>query len=63
MSDTIETKFTDKRTVERYIRSGQVDEKAWEKHLKSLPDLTEKAVKVESSLGDIDEDEGDDGEE
>lgn len=63
MSDTIDPKFTDKRTVERYMKSGQVEEKAWEKHIKGLPDLSDKAVKVESSLNDVDDDEGDDGEE
>jgi hypothetical protein len=50
MSDTIETRYTDKRTAERFIRTGLLDEKAWEKHLKSLPDVADKAVPVESSM-------------
>ena len=38
----------DKRTLERYIRQGQIDEKAWEKHVKALPDLADKAEKVQA---------------
>lgn len=58
MSDTIETKYSDKRTVERYIRMGQVDEKAWEKHLKSLPDVAEKGERVQAEADEyiLDED-------
>ncbi|MBM4381237.1 MAG: hypothetical protein FJ086_18350 [Deltaproteobacteria bacterium] len=48
MSDTTNPRHLDKRTAERYIRSGQLDEKAWEKHLKSLPDLADKAAPVET---------------
>ena len=33
----------DKRIIERNLRGGIVSEKDYEKHLKSLPDLTEKA--------------------
>ena len=62
MSDTLEIKFTDKRTAERYLRSGQLDEKAWEKHLKSLPDVAEKGEPVEANLSDLDEDFEDDEE-
>ena len=62
MSDTIDPRFSDKRTAERYIRSGQLDEKVWEKHLKSLPDVAEKGAPVESNLADIDEDYEDDDE-
>lgn len=57
MPDTIETRYTDKRTAERFIRSGLLDEKAWEKHLKALPDVADKAVPVESSMAS---DDGDD---
>src|SRR5689334_4526307 len=66
MADTIDPRFLDKRTAERYLRSGLLDEKAYDKHLKSLPDLAEKAVPVETSMSDDedfddeDEDEGDD---
>lgn len=44
----IDLRYADKRTVERYIRQGQIDEKAWEKHLKALPDLTQSAQRVEA---------------
>ncbi len=56
MSEQLDAKLIDKRTHERYLRTGRLDEKAWEKHLKSLPDLAEKAVPVEATMADVDED-------
>ncbi len=57
MSETIDPRMLDKRTAERYIITGLLDEKVWEKHLKSLPDLAEKAAPVESTVSDdIDDD-------
>lgn len=50
MSDTMNPHHLDKRTAERYLRSGQLDEKVWEKHLKSLPDLAEKATPVDTVM-------------
>ncbi len=66
MADSPDPKFTDKRTYERYIRSGQLDEKAWQKHVSSLPDVSEKSVPVETKMSDEDEmddydDEADEG--
>jgi hypothetical protein len=64
MSDTLDPKHHDKRTIERHIRNGAVDEKLWEKHLKGLPDVAEKAAPVEAVLAptdDEDEDEDDEG--
>jgi hypothetical protein len=66
MSDTLYPKHQDKRTIERHLRSGAVDEKVWEKHLKSLADVAEKAAPVEAVLAptddeDEDEDEDDEG--
>ena len=55
MSDP-EIRLLDKRTAERYLRMGLLDEKAWEKHLKSLADAAEKAAPVESSLSETDDD-------
>lgn len=57
MSD-IDFSRTDKRTVERYIRQGQVDEKAYEKYLKSLPDVAEKGEKLQAEADEyiLDED-------
>ena len=56
MSEQSDNKLLDKRTAERYLRTGKLDEKVWDKHLKSLPDLAEKAQPVEASMGDIDDD-------
>lgn len=54
----IDLRYSDKRTVERYIRQGVVDEKAWEKHLKSLPDVAEKGEKLQAEADEyiLDED-------
>lgn len=62
MADTIDPRFIDKRTAERYMRTGQLDEKVYEKHLKSLPDLDDDALPVvtvmdEDELFDEDDDE------
>jgi len=69
MADTLDPKHLDKRTAERYLRSGQLDEKAYERHIKGLPDVAEKSVPVETAMDgddfDTDEDdelEGDDEE-
>jgi hypothetical protein len=50
MSDPIENRLIDKRVAHRYVRKGVVDEKDYEKHMKSLPDLAEQAVPVEASI-------------
>ncbi len=52
MADTLDPKHLDKRTAERYLRTGQLDEKAFERHIKSLPDVSEKAVPVETLMDD-----------
>lgn len=48
----------DKRTAERYIRQGLVDEKAWEKHLKGLEDVAAKGEKLQAEADEyiLDED-------
>lgn len=48
-------KYLDRRTVERYVKKGLVDEKELARHLKALPDLTERASKVETEFGGTDE--------
>ena len=60
MANTTDPKHLDKRTAERYLRSGQLDEKTWQRHLESLPDLADKATTVETVMHDEfeDEDEG-----
>jgi hypothetical protein len=62
MADTPDPKYLDKRTAERYVRAGLLDEKAYERHLKGLPDATEKSVPVETTMTD-DEDFDDEDEE
>lgn len=53
-----ENRYSDKRTIERYIKMGVVDEKAYEKHLKSLPDVAEKGERVQAEADEyiLDED-------
>ncbi len=50
MPDTLDPKFLDKRTIQRYVDLGLLDEKAYERHVKSLPDLTEKSAAVETVM-------------
>ncbi len=60
MADPIETKLIDKRVAHRYVRKGILDEKEWEKHMKGLPDLAEKALPLEAEMdGDDFDDEVD----
>ncbi len=64
MADPIEARLIDKRVAHRYVRKGVLDEKDYEKHMKSLPDLADRALTVEASMegdeldDDLDEDEG-----
>lgn len=60
MADDTETKLLDKRVAQRYLRKGLLDEKDWEKHLKSLPDLASQAMPIESDLDEDDLDDEDD---
>jgi hypothetical protein len=62
MADNPDSKYLDKRTAERYVRAGLLDEKAYERFLKTLPDVAEKSVPVETTMTD-DEDFEDDEEE
>lgn len=50
MADQPENRTVDKRVAHRYLRKGIVDEKEYEKYVKSLPDLAEQAVPVEASI-------------
>jgi hypothetical protein len=50
MADPIESKLVDKRVVNRYLRKSLVDEKEYEKYLKSLPDLADQASPVEAVM-------------
>jgi hypothetical protein len=62
MADTLDPKHLDKRTAERYLRSGQLEEKSYERHIKGLPDVADKSVPVETAMDgdDFDTDEDDD---
>jgi hypothetical protein len=63
MPDDIDRKLVDKRVVQRYLKKGRLDEKDYERHMKSLPDLADQAVPIESDLDDEDfEDEADEPE-
>ncbi|HEY1906601.1 MAG TPA: hypothetical protein VGG91_11205 [Myxococcaceae bacterium] len=55
MAEPLDPKSIDKRTAARYLAQGEVDEKAWDRYLKSLPDVTEKAAQVETVMADADE--------
>ncbi|QQR42474.1 RNA polymerase subunit sigma [Myxococcus xanthus] len=52
MADSADPKYLDKRTAERYVRSGQLDEAEYERHLQGLPDVAEKSVPVETLMLD-----------
>ena len=56
MSEPLDPKTVDKRTAARYIRVGLVDEKAYEKHVKGLPDCTDKMLPVETTMADAEMD-------
>jgi len=50
MAETLENKLIDQRVAQRYIRKGQLDAKEYERYLKSLPDVADQAVPVESEV-------------
>jgi hypothetical protein len=55
MAEPLDPKNIDKRTAARYLAQGEVDEKAWDRYLKSLPDVSEKAAQVETAMADTDD--------
>lgn len=57
MADTIENKLIDKRVAARYVRKGKLDEKDYERYLKSLPDVADQAVPVEAEVEHVETDE------
>jgi hypothetical protein len=50
MADQLDNRNVDKRVAHRYLRKGIVDEKDYDKYVKSLPDLAEQAMPVEASI-------------
>ena len=63
MADQPENKLVDKRVASRYVRKGVLDEKDYEKHLKTLPDLADQAMPIEVSMDSDDHDDLNDVEE
>lgn len=55
MADTLDERLIDRRTWDRYVRNGQLDEKEYERYLKNLPDVAEKATNVETVMDASDE--------
>lgn len=59
MADPVDSRMFDKRTAARYRDSGLLDEKAWEKHVKSLPDLAAESLVVDTRMSSEPDDEED----
>jgi hypothetical protein len=59
MADPVNSKQFDKRTAARYRDAGLLDEKVWEKHLKSLPDLAAESLTVDTRMSVEPDDEED----
>lgn len=55
MAEPLDPKNIDKRTAARSLAQGELDEKAWDRYLKSLPDVSEKAAQVETVMADSDD--------
>ena len=53
--EEIPIQYLDRRVVERYIKKGLLDEKEYQKYLKSLEDLTENAGSVETEFTSVGE--------
>ena len=54
--EEIPIRYLDRRVVERYIKKGLLDEKEYQRYLKALEDVSEKASNVETeftSLGEL----------
>ena len=50
MADAIDPKLLDKRVAGRFIKRGLLNEKDYERHLKSPPDLSEQAAPIEATI-------------
>lgn len=66
MADQPDNKLVDKRVAHRYVRKSLLDEKDYERYLKGLPDLADRAMPVEASIEHTDaggeDEEGEGGE-
>ena len=59
MNEPLDPKNVDKRTWQRYANAGLLDEKAYERHLKSLPDTADKATPLETVMFEAESEEED----
>jgi hypothetical protein len=60
MAETVDPTLFDKRTAARKRDSGLLEEKTWERHLKTLPDLAEAGAAVDTRMSsEPDEDDED----
>ncbi len=48
--DEISLRYVDRRTIERYLKRGAIDEKEYARYLKSLEDLAASAGSVETEV-------------
>jgi hypothetical protein len=55
MADTLDARLIDRRTWDRYLRNGELDEKEYERYLKNLPDVADKATTVQTVMDASDE--------
>lgn len=53
--EEIPLRYLDRRVVERYMKKGLLDEKDYQKYLKALDDLSEKAGNVETEFTSVGE--------
>ena len=53
--DEIPIRYLDRRVVERYIKKGLLDEKEYQRHLKALEDVSERASNVETEFTSVGE--------
>lgn len=56
MTEPMDPSRADKRTAKRYLNKKLLDEKGYDKYLKSLPDLAERAAPVETTVVDDEQD-------
>ena len=51
-------KFFDVRVYKRYIKEEKITQKSYDKHIKSLPDVTDKAIDlvIEEEIAEEEED-------
>ncbi len=50
MTDPNDPKLFDKRVSARNIKKGVLDPKEFERHMKSLPDLSDQALPIEATM-------------